>query len=69
MIDRRSFLLSAASVSAALAQTPRDWTGKTPVRYPEPDVVVLDKRFAKYKIGNTPIQRLATGFLWAEGPA
>ncbi len=69
MIDRRSFLLSAASASAALAQTPRDWTGKTPVRYPEPDVVVLDKRFAKYKIGNTPIQRLATGFLWAEGPA
>ncbi|MBS1826915.1 MAG: SMP-30/gluconolactonase/LRE family protein [Acidobacteria bacterium] len=69
MIDRRSFLFSAASVPAALAQTPRDWSGKTPVRYPEPDVVVLDKRFAKYKIGNTPIQRLATGFLWAEGPA
>ncbi|MFN7939429.1 MAG: SMP-30/gluconolactonase/LRE family protein [Bryobacteraceae bacterium] len=69
MIDRRSFLFSAASVSAALAQTPRDWSGKTPVRYPEPDVEVLDKRFAKYKIGNTPIQRLATGFLWAEGPA
>jgi gluconolactonase len=39
------------------------------VRYPDPDVVVLDKRFAKYKIGNTPIQRLYTGMLWAEGPA
>ena len=32
-----------------------------PVRYPEPDVIVLDERFAKYKIGNTPIQRLHTG--------
>jgi len=69
MIDRRKFLVAAASVPAALAQAPRDWTGKTPTRYPEPDVVVLDKRFAKYKIGNTPIQRLATGFLWSEGPA
>ncbi len=40
-----------------------------PVRYPDPDIVVLDKRFAKYKIGNTSIQRLYTGMLWAEGPA
>ena len=39
------------------------------MRYPEPDVVALDKRFAKYKIGNTPILRLHTGTLWAEGPA
>ena len=39
-----------------------------PQRYPDPDIVVLDKRF-KYKIGNTPIQRLYRGTLWAEGPA
>jgi gluconolactonase len=54
---------------AAFAQG-RDY-GKNahPVRYPDPDIVVLDKRFAKYKIGNTPIQRLFTGCLWAEGPA
>jgi len=61
-------MLSAALGSAALAQTAkRDWT--QPVRYPEPDVVALDKRFAKIKIGNAPIQRLAQGFLWSEGPA
>lgn len=47
----------------------RDWTGRVPVRYPEPDVVVLDPRFAKYKLGNAPIQRLHIGTLWAEGPA
>ena|SRR5579871_96949 len=41
----------------------------SPVRYPEPDVIALDKRFAKYAIANTPIQRLYTGTLWAEGPA
>ena len=42
--------------------------GAPPLRYPDPDIVVLDKRF-KYKLGNTPIQRLYTGTLWAEGPA
>lgn len=68
MLDRRSFL-AAASATVAAAQTPRDWSGKNPVRYPEPDVVSLDKRFDKYKIGNTPILRLHTGCLWAEGPA
>ncbi len=39
------------------------------MRYPDPDILVLDKRFAKIKIGNTPIQRIYTGLLWAEGPA
>jgi gluconolactonase len=39
------------------------------VRYPDPDILVLDKRFAKIKIGNSPIRRLHTGMLWAEGPA
>lgn len=58
-----------AAPLASFAQTKRDWTNQTPVRYPEPDVVALDKSFNKYKIGNTPILRLATGFLWAEGPA
>jgi gluconolactonase len=40
-----------------------------PVRYPEPDVVVLDPRFKNIKIGNTPILRLHTGMMWAEGTA
>jgi gluconolactonase len=73
MLDRRSFLrttlATAAAASSASAQTPRDYATNAPVRYPEPDVVVLDPSFAKYKIGNTPIRRLAAGMLWAEGPA
>src|SRR6185295_8222102 len=48
---------------------PRDWSGNTPVRYPDPDIVALDNRFRKYIIGNTVIKRLHTGTLWAEGPA
>ena len=31
--------------------------------------MVLDQRFAKIKLGNSPIKRLHTGMLWAEGPA
>jgi gluconolactonase len=66
-LTRRSFLAAAAATAAA--QTPRDYSSRNPVRYPDPDVVVLDKRFAKYRLGNTPIRRLHTGMLWAEGPA
>src|SRR6266852_3783675 len=67
-MNRRSFLTAAALLPVA-ANAQRDWSGKDPTRYPDPDIVVLDKRFAKYKVGNTPIQRLWTGTLWAEGPA
>jgi gluconolactonase len=68
--DRRSFLTAALGTAALRAQNvERDWSGKNPIRYPDPDILVLDKKFAKYKIGNTAIQRLRTGMLWAEGPA
>ena len=73
--NRRSFLTASAALFAGAALplrglgAERDWTGRSPTRYPDPDIVVLDKRFAKYKLGNTPIQRLHTGTLWAEGPA
>ena len=70
LMGRRSFLAAAAVAAAAAPALGRDY-GRTrhPPRYPDPDIIVLDKRFAKYKIGNTPIQRLHTGMLWAEGPA
>jgi gluconolactonase len=83
-MNRRTLLTSAAAAAAgavvtlgseglrpslARADSKRDWSGKNPVRYPDEDIVVLDKRFTKYKIGNTAIQRLYVGTLWAEGPA
>ncbi len=53
-----------------MAQTQtRDWSGREPLRYTDPDLIVLDKRFEKYVIGNTPLQRIWTGAMWAEGPA
>jgi gluconolactonase len=36
-------------------------------RYPDPRIEVLDQRF-RYKQGNAGIERIATGFRWAEGP-
>ena len=38
---------------------------RKPIRYPDDDIVVLDPRFAKYKLGNTPIQRIYRGTLWS----
>jgi len=74
-LDRRRFLATAAVAAAGAAFAPkafaadRDWSARSPVRYPDPDILVLDERFAKYKVGNTPIQKLWTGALWAEGCA
>ena len=73
-LARRSFLAAAVGVVGLAASRAfgRDYgPDAPPVRYPEPDVVALDKRFAKYKLGNSPIQRLyhSQNMLWAEGPA
>ena len=80
MMNRRSFL-GAALAGAAMLPTlargqqdlapaaPRDWSGQTPLRYPDPDLVALDDRFRPYILFNTPIRRHYTGALWAEGPA
>mgnify|MGYP001444473375 FL=1 len=42
-----------------------------PIRYPDPDIIVLDDRFKKYKLGNSAIRRVyhSKDMLWAEGPA
>ncbi len=80
--DRRSFLIAAgaAMLPAALrgqatqepispVPAPRNWSGDSPVQYPDPDVIALDNRFRRYIVGNTVIKRLHFGTLWAEGPA
>jgi gluconolactonase len=71
--DRRAFLKAAAGLAAVCGMSQVAFARQfgpqaEPIRYPEPDVVVLDKRFT-YKVGNTTIMRLYTGTLWAEGPA
>ncbi len=70
---RREFLKAAATLAAITGMSSEAFARNfgpdaEPVRYPEPDVVVLDKRF-RYKLGNTPIRRHYKGTLWAEGCA
>jgi gluconolactonase len=73
--SRRTFLAALGATSVwgqqpqAATPLPRDWSGNTPLPYPDPDIITLDRRFSRYVLFNTPIQRLHTGMLWAEGPA
>jgi len=70
MTNRRHFLSHAgAALGVAAFASARDWTGVNPVRYPDADIIVLEDAFKKYKLGNTSIQRVHTGCLWAEGTA
>src|SRR6476660_279493 len=70
--QRRSFLAAAAGAAAAIGLGEvfgREYgPNAPPVRYPDPDIVALDKKFEPYKLGNTPIQRLhhSQNMLWAE---
>jgi len=57
-LARRSFLQRVAGLAAVTAMAPaalaRNFGPSTePQRYPDPDIIALDKRF-KYKLGNTP---------------
>ena len=80
-LSRRAFLgatVASTTIAPALAaaqQTspepyePRDWSGRSPLHYPDPDIIAIDRRFRSYILFNTPIQRHYIGTLWAEGPA
>jgi gluconolactonase len=73
----RRAVLKAGVASACAAALPlqkgmaaeRDWSGRSPVAYPDPAVEVIDDRFRRF--GPPPqasVERLATGFRFTEGP-
>ena len=73
-LNRRGLLKSAAALAAGSVIAgdafARDFGANAePQRYPDPDIVVIDAKRFKAKVGNTAIKRLYTGCLWAEGPA
>jgi gluconolactonase len=43
-----------------------DW--RPSPRYPDPAVEVLDAAFARYRLMNAAVERIATGLRWGEGP-
>ena len=73
-LARRTLLKGAATVAAsallASRADARDFGANAePQRYPDPDIIAIDPKRFKAKVGNTAIKRLYTGCLWAEGPA
>ena len=57
-----SLALATASASAALAR----WEPSEV--YPDPAVQIIDPGFAKYRIAQASVERIATGMRWCEGP-
>ena len=49
---------------------PRRWGKDAPPNvFPDPDVLAVDQSFNRLIVRYSPILRLGTGYLWAEGPA
>ena len=70
--ERRSFLKVAAGgglTAISLAAGAQAFSFLPNQRYPDPNVLILDPSFAKYRIYSSTIEQVATGFRWVEGPA
>jgi gluconolactonase len=70
-IKRRSFIsgITAASAITSFGQQRDYGPGAAPVRYPDPDILVLDKRFGKYKNRQHSDPKAAYGNVMGGGPA
>jgi gluconolactonase len=59
-----------ATPPSVITNPPRQWEPSGPPDiYPDPDIVIVDRRFNEYLVGLSAIRRAKTGFQWAEGPA
>ena len=68
-ITKRNMLavVGTAAASTAFARTALGgWEPNE--RYPDPAVQILDPSFAKYRIVQATVERIATGCRWNEGP-
>jgi gluconolactonase len=68
-ITRRNMLGAGAAAAAAASFAPEALAGWEPSEsYPDPAIKILDPSFAKYRVNNAGVERLATGMRWSEGP-
>ena len=59
-----------ATPPSVITNPPRAWgPDATPNVFPDPDVIPIDPAFNRLIVRYSPIKRLGTGYLWAEGPA
>src|SRR5919202_1952733 len=69
MLDRRSFMITGAAAAADCGLGGgAAWAIETPIRYPDPNIKVLDPRFQKYVLRHAAIERIAGGARFSEGP-
>ncbi len=72
--DRRHFIkkisttVAGAFIAPSIVTSARDHFPVPQKRYPDPAIVVIDKRFEKYFNFNAAVEQLWTGARWAEGP-
>src|ERR1700741_2432363 len=66
---RRGMLGAGAAAAGAATFSAQSFGGWEPSEsYPDPAIQILDPSFAKYRIANAGVERLATGMRWSEGP-
>jgi gluconolactonase len=70
IVARLSFLLGdvVAAAEFGTGAGPGRWQLASPVRYPDPDVKILDPRFERLALGFAAIERIASGCRFCEGP-
>jgi gluconolactonase len=72
VMGRRSFMLAGAAAAAEFGSGSgagaARWESSAPVRYPDPDIKVLDPRFERIALALTAIERIAGGCRFTEGP-
>jgi gluconolactonase len=66
--SRRDMLTGAGAAAAMTFANTALAAWEPSLRYPDPAVQVLDPSFGKYRLPLASIERLSTGFRWAEGP-
>jgi gluconolactonase len=67
---RRDVLTGATATGALATMTSRAHARWEPAEsYPDPAFELLEPGFAKYRVFNAAVERLATGLRWSEGPA
>jgi gluconolactonase len=68
-MNRRAFLTASSALAATASALPRvlgQWQPSQ--RYPDPAIKIIDPSFAKYRLASAKVEKIASGFRWAEGP-
>src|SRR6187397_2290203 len=69
MDTNRRTLLAAGAAAAAMTAMPRAFAQWQPSqRYPDPSIKIIDPSFARYRIAQTKVEKIAAGMRWCEGP-